>query len=91
MICEYVFNQFVKIQKIVFYFFLKRSLFDKICRQRLEDMRRLYNADVSEAATPENPFANVNEMLAAMVTPAQVSNQLTVNDATNRLVKTLCV
>jgi hypothetical protein len=43
-------------------------------------MRRLYNADVSEAATPENPFANVNEMLAAMVTPAQVSNQLTVND-----------
>ncbi|KAI6211468.1 Kinesin-like protein KIF1B [Aphelenchoides besseyi] len=50
-------------------------------KSRLEDMRRLYNADVSEAATPENPFANVNEMLAAMVTPTQVANQLTVQDA----------
>ncbi|KAI6217492.1 Kinesin-like protein KIF1B [Aphelenchoides fujianensis] len=49
-------------------------------KQRLEDMRRLYNADVSEAATPENPFENVNEMLAAMITPAQVANQLTVQN-----------
>ena len=42
-------------------------LFDWICRQRLEDMRRLYNADVSEACTPDQPFANVNEMIAAMI------------------------
>uniref|UniRef100_A0A914CSL6 Kinesin-like protein unc-104 n=2 Tax=Acrobeloides nanus TaxID=290746 RepID=A0A914CSL6_9BILA len=35
-------------------------------KQRLEDMRRLYNADISEAVTPENQFANVNEMLTAM-------------------------
>jgi hypothetical protein len=49
-------------------------------------MRRLYNNDISDAATPENPFANVNDMLAAMVTPAMVANQLTVNDASNRLV-----
>uniref|UniRef100_A0A7E4UVT4 Kinesin-like protein unc-104 n=1 Tax=Panagrellus redivivus TaxID=6233 RepID=A0A7E4UVT4_PANRE len=36
-------------------------------KQRLEDMRRLYNADISEAVTPEKAFANVNEMLAAMM------------------------
>uniref|UniRef100_A0AC35GKR5 Kinesin-like protein unc-104 n=1 Tax=Panagrolaimus sp. PS1159 TaxID=55785 RepID=A0AC35GKR5_9BILA len=36
-------------------------------KQRLEDMRRLYNADISEAVTPEQHFANVNEMLTAMM------------------------
>uniref|UniRef100_A0AC34QNN7 Kinesin-like protein unc-104 n=1 Tax=Panagrolaimus sp. JU765 TaxID=591449 RepID=A0AC34QNN7_9BILA len=45
-------------------------------KQRLEDMRRLYNADVSEACTPEQAFANVNEMLVAMMpipTPANLT------------------
>lgn len=47
----------------------------------MEDMRRLYNSDVSEATTPADPFKNVNEMLSAMIDPTQVANQLTVNDA----------
>ncbi|CAD5217128.1 unnamed protein product [Bursaphelenchus xylophilus] len=56
-------------------------------KQRLEDMRRLYNSDISEAVTPENRFANVNEMIAAMVVqPEAVANQLSVADpARNRL------
>lgn len=34
-------------------------------------MRRLYNADISEAVTPDKPFANVGQMIGAMMlTPA---------------------
>ncbi|TMS40160.1 hypothetical protein L596_006576 [Steinernema carpocapsae] len=43
-------------------------------KQRLEDMRRFYNADMSEACTPETPYRTVNEMwMAAMqLNPARL-------------------
>lgn len=41
------------------------------CRQRLEDMRRLYNADIIDATTPDKPFANISSMINAMIPPIE--------------------
>uniref|UniRef100_A0A0N5C4F4 Kinesin-like protein unc-104 n=1 Tax=Strongyloides papillosus TaxID=174720 RepID=A0A0N5C4F4_STREA len=48
---------------------------DKL-KQRLEDMRRMYNGDISECCTPEKPFNNPQEMWS----PSCVSKTLLSNN-----------
>ncbi|CEF59380.1 Kinesin-like protein KIF1B [Strongyloides ratti] len=45
-------------------------------KQRLEDMRRMYNSDISECCTPEKPFNNPQEMWS----PSCVSKSLLGNN-----------
>ncbi|KAI1726974.1 kinesin motor domain-containing protein [Ditylenchus destructor] len=55
-------------------------------KQRLEDMRRLYNADISEAVTPDKPFANVGQMIGAMMlTPSLADSDQTGDPKSDRV------